>query len=264
MNYINAINPIVLILIISTLNCLVTLFGSFFAWLAKEEKEKLTCIALGCSSGIIIATTFFSLLLPAKEILNDDTFLHHAVLPLGCICGISLSRTCNRLFPHDAVIPCLNKKRAPEKHDNNKSLMFAMTLHNIPEGMAIGISIAAAIHSHYLPALALAIGIGIQNFFEGSAIYLEMHPCSKHTFTAIINGQFCALVEIPCAFIGFILAMIAYPILPILLSLIAGSMLFVCIEELVPKANRNGNIDISTCSCIAGFFIVALIDIMLF
>jgi Predicted divalent heavy-metal cations transporter len=249
---------------ISTLNCLVTLFGAFFAWLVKKEKEKLTCVALGCSVGIIIATSFFSLLLPAKEILNVDTFLHHAILPLGCICGILLSRTCNRLFPHDAIIPCLNKKGTTEKHGNNKLLMLAMTLHNIPEGMAIGISIAAATYSHYLPALALAMGIGIQNFFEGSAVYLEMHRYSKNTFTAIINGQFCALVEIPCAFIGFILAMIAYPILPILLSLIAGSMLFVCIEELVPKANRNGNIDISTSSCIAGFFIVILFDIMLF
>lgn len=259
MDFINTIDPFVLVMFTVTFNWLMTLVGASFVWFVKEEKEKLICIALGSSAGIIIAASFFYLLLPAKELLELYSPWYLLIIPLGCICGVLILRLCNRIFPHEIVIPYQKKEEDTKRSSKNNHLGLAMTMHNIPEGMAVGISIAAAMHSHYLPVLALAIGISIQNLIEGIAISLSVE---KGKFKAMLGGQLPGIVEIPCGLLGYIFATRIPYMLPFFLSLSVGAMMFICIEELVPKANRRGNIDISTISCIAGFLLVVTLDIL--
>ena len=123
-----------------------------------------------------------------------------------------------------------------------------MTLHNIPEGLAVGVAFAGASNGNYLSAIILAIGIGIQNFPEGTAIALPMLQCGKSRFQAMMYGQFSALVEVPAALIGFIFASITNVTLPFILSFAAGAMFFVCIEELIPEIDvfdKNGELNTS-------------------
>lgn len=138
-----------------------------------------------------------------------------------------------------------------------------MTLHNIPEGLAVGVAFAGCQNNNYLPALILAIGIGIQNFPEGTAISLPMHQSGKSRFIAMMYGQFSAIVEIPAALLGYLFATIINGILPFALCFAAGAMLFVCIEELIPEANSSDEIDVGTISFMIGFLIMMVLDIML-
>lgn len=116
---------------------------------------------------------------------------------------------------------------------------------------------------NYLPALILALGIGIQNFPEGTAISLPMHQCGKSRFIAMMYGQFSAIVEIPAALLGFIFATLVNGVLPFALCFAAGAMFFVCIEELIPEANATEGIDLGTISFMIGFVIMMSLDILL-
>ena len=139
-----------------------------------------------------------------------------------------------------------------------------MTLHNIPEGLAVGIAIASAsAKTNLLPALILSIGIGIQNFPEGTAISLPLHENGLCRFKAMMYGQYSALVEIPSALLGFMFAQLFSSILPFALSFAAGAMMFVCIEELIPEANALKEIDVGTMSFMVGFMIMMMLDVLL-
>ena len=148
------------------------------------------------------------------------------------------------------------------KLSQNQLLMLAMTLHNIPEGLAVGVAFACAQHN-IIPALILSIGIGIQNFPEGTAISLPMHQYGKSKFVAMMYGQFSGIIEIPSAIIGYIFATAINNILPFALSFAAGAMLFVCVEDMIPEASCKNQIDIGAISCMAGFLVMMLLDIML-
>lgn len=263
MDFINTIDPFVLVALVATFNWLMTLFGASLVWFVKHESEKLICIALGSSAGIMIAASFFSLLLPAKEQLADAPTWHLLIIPTGFACGVLFLRLCDRLLPHEHMMSHEQEGINPDKFSKNKLLMLAMTLHNIPEGLAVGVAFAGCTDGNYLPALVLAIGIGIQNFPEGTAISLPMHQSGKSKFSAMMYGQFSALVEIPAAILGYIFATMINDLLPLALSLAAGAMMFVCIEELIPEANSTSNVDTGTISCMVGFIIMMTLDIML-
>jgi ZIP family zinc transporter len=263
MDVINTMDPFILVALFATFNWLMTLLGASLVWFIKKESQKWVCIALGSSAGIMIAASFFSLLLPAKEQLVNAPKWHLGIIPLGFACGVLFLRICDRLLPHEHMMSHEQEGINPEKFSKNKLLMLAMTLHNLPEGIAVGVAFAGCIHHNYIPALVLAIGIGIQNFPEGTAISLPMYQCGKSKFAAMMYGQFSALIEIPAAIIGYIFATIMKDMQPFVLSLAAGAMLFVCVEELLPEANKTSDIDIGTISCMIGFLIMMALDILL-
>ncbi len=146
-------------------------------------------------------------------------------------------------------------------YSKNKLLLLAMTLHNIPEGLAVGVAFASATQNP-IPALILSIGIGIQNFPEGTAIALPMHQAGKSKFVSLMYGQFSGIVEIPAAIIGYIFASFINDILPFALCFAAGAMLFVCVEDMIPEASCKNQIDVGAISCMCGFTIMMILDIL--
>lgn len=263
MKFLLSLNPITIVFLVATFNWLMTFFGASLVYFVKSANKKLICVALGSSAGIMIAASFFSLLLPAKEQLENSGKIALLMIPAGFICGVLLLMTFDKLLPHEHMMSHVQEGINPSRFSKNKLLMLAMTLHNIPEGLAVGVAFAGAANGNYLSAIILAIGIGIQNFPEGTAIALPMLQCGKNRFQAMMYGQFSALVEVPAALIGFIFASITNVTLPFILSFAAGAMFFVCIEELIPEANATEGIDLGTISFMIGFVIMMSLDILL-
>lgn len=263
MEYLLSLSPFIIVLIVATFNWLMTFLGSSLVFLVRQASQKLVCVALGSSAGIMIAASFYSLLLPAQEQLDSGNKLDLLIIPLGFICGVALLMMIDKLLPHEHMMSHVQEGINPNRFSKNKLLMLAMTLHNIPEGLAVGVAFAGCSNGNYLPALILAIGIGIQNFPEGTAISLPMHQCGKSRFKAMMYGQFSAIVEIPAALLGFIFATLVNGILPFALCFASGAMFFVCIEELIPEANATEGIDLGTISFMIGFIIMMSLDILL-
>ena len=262
MEYILSLSPFIIVLIVATFNWLMTFLGASLVLFVKSASKKLVCIALGSSAGIMIAASFFSLILPAKEQLESTGKLNLLIIPVGFICGVSLLMLIDKLLPHEHMMSHVQEGINPDHYSKNKLLMLAMTLHNIPEGLAVGVAFAGCQNENYLAALILAIGIGIQNFPEGTAISLPMHQCGKSRFKAMMYGQFSALVEVPAALLGYAFATLINGILPFALCFAAGAMMFVCIEELIPEANALKEVDVGTMSFMVGFMIMMMLDIM--
>ena len=247
-----------LALVLSIFNWLMTFLGSSLVYFVKSKSQKLVSIALGLAAGIMIAATFFSLLLPAIQQVEDHLLLLF-LIPLVFFSGGLFLRLCDKFLPHEHIIS--HQKEGPTNTlSKNKLLLLAMTLHNIPEGLAVGIAID--VKTNLVPALILSIGIGIQNFPEGTAISLPLHESGISRFKAMMYGQYSALVEIPSALLGFLFAQLFSSILPFALSFAAGAMMFVCIEELIPEANALKEVDVGTMSFMVGFMIMMMLDIM--
>lgn len=242
-------------------NWLSTLLGASLVYFTKKENTHLVSIALGSSAGIMIAASFFSLILPAMELLENQNHFYLLVIPFGFFCGVLFLTCCDHFLPHEHMMSH-QREGVPTHLSQNQLLMLAMTLHNIPEGLAVGVAFASA-QDNILPALILSIGIGIQNFPEGTAISLPMHQYGKSQFVSLMYGQFSGIIEIPSAIIGYLFASMIHNLLPFALSFAAGAMLFVCVEDMIPEASCKNQIDIGAISCMIGFIIMMTLDILL-
>lgn len=253
--------PIIIFLAAIVFNWFSTFLGASLVYLTDKENKHLVSIALGSSAGIMIAASFFSLILPAMNLLADTHKLNLLIIPCGFACGVLFLILCDKLLPHEHMMSHL-REGVKAKLSQNQLLMLAMTLHNIPEGLAVGVAFACA-KNHIVPALVLSLGIGIQNFPEGTAIALPMHQYGKSKLTALMYGQFSGIIEIPSAIIGYLFASTINNILPFALSFAAGAMLFVCVEDMIPEASCKNQIDIGAISCMVGFLIMMVLDITL-
>lgn len=242
-------------------NWLSTFLGASLVYFTNKENQNLVSIALGSSAGIMIAASFFSLIMPAMELL--EPYHHHylLIIPLGFFCGVIFLTLCDHFLPHEHMLSH-EREGVQAKLSQNQLLMLAMTLHNIPEGLAVGVAFACA-KQDIIPALILSIGIGIQNFPEGTAISLPMHQYGKSKKVALMYGQFSGIIEIPSAIIGYLFATVIHNVLPFALSFAAGAMLFVCVEDMIPEASCKNTIDIGAISCMCGFLVMMILDIML-
>lgn len=252
-------SPLLFVFLAATFNWLMTFLGATLICFVKTESKKLVSIALGSSAGIMIAASFFSLLLPAKERLEGLNTFYLLIIPIGFLCGVLFLKVTDFFFPHEHAL--IHEQE--EKYLKNKVLMFAMTLHNIPEGLAVGVAFAGVVNNNYLPALILSIGIGIQNFPEGTAVALPMHQCGRSKKSSIMYGQFSGLVEIPSAILGFLFASFLDGLLPFALSFAAGAMVFVCVQELIPEASNASKKDLGSFAFVIGFIVMMSLDILL-
>ena len=257
------LNPILQALIASTFTWGITLLGALVVCFFKEVNKKALNTILGFSAGVMIAASFWSLLLPSIELSEELGYIAWGLPALGFILGGLFV-----LLSDKFLDKTLSDKNSIKKDSLKRSILLvsAITLHNIPEGMSIGVAfggISSGVSGMTLiGAIMLAVGIGIQNFPEGAAVSL---PLRKEGFSgkkSFFIGQASALVEPISAVIGVILVLAVRSILPILLSFAAGAMITVASRELLPESISE-NKNLSTLGLISGFVLMMVLDVAL-
>lgn len=240
----------------------VTALGAMIVIFFKKINKNFMDAMLGLSGGVMIAASFWSLLSPAIEMANSLKMISWLIVSLGFVSGGLL------LFIGDKIFDKLSKKR-----ENNSSikrclmLIFSITLHNIPEGMAVGIAFGSIAYgldgASVLSACILALGIGIQNFPEGSAVSLPLRREGYSRFKSFLYGSLSGLVEPISGVIGALLVLKMRFLLPFLLSFAAGAMIYVVVEEIIPESQTNKKKDLMALFTIFGFLIMMVLDVML-
>ena len=233
----------------------------------KKVSPKLLNAMLGFAGGVMIAASFWSLLAPAID-LSDGGALPKWIPPLiGFLLGGLFLRSLDLVLPHlHPGAPDSEVEGVKTSWQRSVLLVSAITLHNIPEGLAIGVAfgaVAAGIDGASVgAAVALAIGIGLQNFPEGTAVAMPLRREGMSRGKSFFYGQLSAVVEPVAAVIGAAAVIVAQPILPYALAFAAGAMIFVVAEELLPEAKR-GSPDIAAMSVMVGFAVMMSLDVAL-
>lgn len=208
---------------------------------------------MGFAGGVMVAAACWSLLVPALALGGV------VAASGGVIAGAALLFTLDRLLPHlHPEFPDEARPEGPALAWRRSTLLIAaITLHNLPEGLAVGVAFGAGAVG---PAAALAVGIGLQNLPEGLAVALPLRRDGMSRWKALWYGQLSAVVEPVAAVMGAAIVTWAQPVLPFALALAAGAMLYVVVEELIPETERSGNIDIATIGFITGFTVMMVLD----
>ena len=233
-----------------------TLGAAMVFFFSGEPKPKFQRAMLGFAAGVMTAASVWSLLLPAIDQAVEESRFPPGWLPAaaGMLLGVVF------LAVLDSILPRLRRKPAEDAWRQNALLMTAITLHNVPEGMAVGLAFALAANGENLAgAAALAMGIGIQNFPEGAAIALPLRQEGKSRSRAFLGGMLSGVVEPLFGVLVVLIAAWARPLMPWLLSFAAGAMLYVVVEELVPQAHSRAG----TCGFVGGFLIMMVLDVAL-
>ena len=247
--------------------CFMTALGSATVFLFRSRvNRQLHQLLLGFAAGVMIAASMWSLLIPAIEAAEEAGLPGWFPAAGGSVLGVLFLVTMNTLLPH--LTPAF--LQAPRDGSGRRStlLVLAIAMHNIPEGMAVGISFALAARSDptLLPAaMALALGIGIQNFPEGAAISLPLRQAGMSRKKSFLIGAASGVVEPIAALFTVLAAGTVEPLMPWLLSFAAGAMLYVVVEELIPEANLRHDHESrgGTCGVMAGFLIMMILDVAL-
>lgn len=243
-----------------------TSLGSLMVFLIKDKMNpKVEKLLLGFASGVMIAASIFSLIIPSIEMATSQNIITYLPASVGFLLGMGF------LLLLDSIIPHLhNGSENPEGIKSNlkkKTMMvFAITLHNIPEGMAVGVIFAGALASKnisFASALALSIGIAIQNFPEGAIVSLPLAIEGKSKPKAFLMGMGSGIVEPIAAVITILLSQVMIPILPYLLSFAAGAMIYVVVEELIPESQNGKHSNIATIGVAIGFVLMMILDVAL-
>ncbi len=258
---------------------LLALSGTGFAWFMtslgaavvflfrKEMKEAVHKSFLGFAAGVMIAASVWSLLIPAIEQAEEAGGIGWIPAAGGFILGACFLLLMDKLIPHLHIGE--KKAEGPRTSLQRTTLMvFAVTLHNIPEGMAMGLAFAnAALNgggaADYAAAFALALGIGIQNFPEGAAISLPLKKEGNSSLKAFVSGCLSGIVEPLFGVITVLLASVLMPFMPWLLSFAAGAMVYVVVEELIPEAHLGEHSHAGTIGVLAGFILMMVLDVAL-
>ena len=237
------------------------------ACVLKDEIPALVQkVMLGFASGVMVAAAVWSLLIPAME--QSEHMGRFSFLPatIGFVLGIAFLLIVDSVVPHLHVNDS-KPEGMPSKLKKSSMLVLAVTLHNIPEGMAVGITFAAMLAGEneitLAMASALAIGIAIQNFPEGAVISMPLKAECKSKHKAFLAGMASGIVEPIGAGITILLTGIISPILPYLLAFAAGSMIYVVVEELLPEASEGEHSNLSTIGFAAGFVLMMILDVTL-
>ncbi len=242
-----------------------TAAGAALVFGTKKVSRKLLDSMLGFAAGVMIAASFWSLLLPAID-LSEGGALPKWVPPvIGFLLGGVFLRGLDLVLPH--LHPGMSKAEGvPTSWRRSVLLVSAITLHNIPEGLAVGVAFGAAAagipEASLGAAIALAVGIGLQNFPEGTAVAMPLRREGMSRGKSFFFGQLSAVVEPVAAVIGAAAVLFAQPILPYALAFAAGAMIFVVAEELIPEAKR-GSPDIAAMSLMVGFAVMMTLDVAL-
>ncbi len=259
-------NPVLQALLATMFTWLVTAAGAGVVFLAKNINRKLLDGMLGFAGGVMIAASYWSLLEPAIEMSKQMDIPSWFAPSVGFLSGAIFLRLVDSILPHLHIgFPVQEAEGIKTSWRRTTLLILAITIHNIPEGLAVGVAfgaVAAGLPSATLSgAIALAIGIGLQNFPEGIAVSMPLRRDGFSRLKSFCYGQMSGIVEPIAGLIGAWAVLIARPILPYALSFAAGAMIFVVVEELIPESQRGGNTDIATMGAITGFLAMMILDV---
>ncbi len=241
-------------LIATTFTFLITVLGSSLVFFIKKINKNFMDAMLGFAAGIMTSASYFSLLAPALASFEELSFKKWLIPFLGFLSGGLLLFVADKIF----------NKIFTKKHKRILMLISSITIHNIPEGMAVGIAFGSVFYglsgSTTLSAIMLAIGIGLQNFPEGSAVSLPLLREGISRKKAFLYGSMSAIVEPIFGVIGAVLVLKMRILLPFFLSFAAGAMIYVVISELIPESQSNEKKDLMALFTIIGFSIMMLLD----
>lgn len=259
-------NAVTQALIATLFTWLVTALGAGLVFLFRKINAKVLDSMLGFAAGVMIAASFWSLLTPAIELSEAEGKLPWVAPLIGFLLGGVFLKLADALLPH---VHMGKSDCAPEgiKTGWKRSVLLitAITLHNIPEGLAVGVTFGAAASGQssatYIGAVVLALGIGIQNFIEGAAVSIPLRREGLSVFKSFWYGQLSGLVEPIAGLIGAIAVTIITPILPYALSFAAGAMIYVVVEELIPGAQSGNDSDVATIGAMLGFAAMMVLNL---
>lgn len=260
----STLHPVILGLLAGLFTWIFTAAGAASVYLSRQFSRKTLDIMLGVTGGVMLAAAIWSLLNPALELAKDNWGVWRCVpTSLGFIIGATILRVLDFILPH--IHPRGEADGPKSRLPKNFLLVLAITLHNIPEALAVGVGIGASVIDPKLgfaPAILLMLAIGFQNLPEGLAVSMPLLKEGYSRHKAFFIGQLSGIVEPLAAMVGALLASIALPFLPWALSIAAGAMIFVTIEDVIPEAQSSGNCDASTMGFIAGFVFMMCLDVV--
>ncbi|MGB5823735.1 MAG: ZIP family metal transporter [Proteocatella sp.] len=268
LDWLVALGPVKQALIATTFTWGVTALGAAMVFFFKEINKNVLNGMLGFAAGVMIAASFFSLLNPSIEMAEAAGIKPWLPAVAGFLLGGGFLWVVDQIIPHLHIGGADNEKEGI-KTDLRRSilLVFAITIHNIPEGLAVGVAFGAAASgtggASLAGAVALAIGIGLQNFPEGAAVSIPLRREGLSRFKSFMYGQASGLVEPLAGVLGAIAVIYMKPILPYALGFAAGAMIYVVVEELIPEAQRDRKTDIATIGAMVGFALMMFLDVAL-
>ena len=244
-----------------------TALGSAMVFFMRQEMNKLLeKLLLGFASGVMIAASVFSLLIPSIDMALEQNKIAYIPAAVGFMGGMLFLLILDSLIPHihlDSEKP----EGVPAKIKKSTMLVLAVTLHNIPEGMAVGVTFAGALIGNtritMAGAIALALGIAIQNFPEGAIISMPLCSRGVSKKQSFFYGTLSGIVEPIGAVLTILLAQILVPVLPYFLSFAAGAMIYVVVEELIPESQNGEHSNIGTIGVAVGFVLMMVLDVAL-
>lgn len=245
-----------------------TVLGAAFVFFMKKEMpQRLQKLLLGFASGVMVAASIWSLIIPSMDMWADEGRLRIIPALTGFIIGIAFLLFIDTLTPH-LHIGNNSKPEGPKtKLSRTAMLTFAVTIHNLPEGMAVGVVLAGALQANSTitaaAALAMSLGIAIQNIPEGAIISMPMCEAGNSKLKSFIIGSLSGIVEPIGGIAVILLASLIIPTLPFLLSFAAGAMFYVVIEELIPEASEGEHSNLSTIGFAIGFGLMMTLDVVL-
>jgi ZIP family zinc transporter len=266
--WLSGFNPITQALFATLFTWFVTALGASMVFMFKTVEKKYLDAMLGFAAGVMIAASFWSLLAPSIDLAEQMGVTPWVPPLIGFLAGGAFLRLVDRILPHLHIGDPIEKAEGvPSSFKKSILLVLAITLHNIPEGLAVGVAfgaVAAGIPSASLAgAVALAIGIGLQNFPEGTAVSVPLRREGLSRRRAFFYGQASGVVEPIAGVLGAALVLLMRPILPYALAFAAGAMIFVVVEEAIPESQNSGNPHIATLGAMLGFAIMMSLDVAL-
>lgn len=268
-------HPIIQALYAGLFTWILTAIGASLVFLFNSSNRKVLDAALGFTGGVMIAASFWSLLSPAISAVEKQQELGITNLPIwfapasGFLLGALFLYYLDKKVPHLHLFESVKNAEGPKTNlKKTELLVIAIALHNIPEGLAVGVAFGALAHGMDIGieiggAIALAIGMGIQNAPEGFAVSMPLRRQGLTKFKSWQWGQLSAIVEPIFAVIGAAIVISIYPVLPYALAFSAGAMIFIVVEEVIPESQSGGNTDIATMGLIAGFIVMMCLDVAL-
>lgn len=261
-----SLSPILQALVATLFTWAITALGAATVFSTRNVSNRFLNAMLGFASGVMIAAAYWSLLAPSVELSRAGQFPVWLPPMAGFLLGGAVLWIIDRLLPHLHLgFPEADIEGLPTSWKRSTLLMLAVTLHNIPEGLAVGVAfgaVASLLHQVNLAsAIALAVGIGIQNFPEGIAISLPLRREGMSMGRSFWFGQLSGMVEPVAGVIGAATVIVISPILPYAMSFAAGAMFYVVVEELIPECQREGNTNLPTVAAMLGFVVMMVLEL---